>query len=384
MSFIDIESIYTETDSARFSVIESAMDYALKTISMNNTESFFLESESGKENIFVRLFKWLRDMVRLIIGKIKRILRLDGGEVDVKKDVKTMHDITAKVCDGDEEFINNIREKLNGLKNNSTTIDVAELSEIIEQDMKMLEEKISELEKQIPEFTIYGAGQEVDSNKLRRHIDAIKLLLKEYTELLNDIQPKGNKNIIKKLKSSIINSEHGSGKNIMVYPILYTRTLYEDYTPCALCPRPIYDDAWLMKCFTKKLAIHNNKYYRSPDGDDNIYVAEYIKGFYICGIVCTFKNFAKKLGYEFEEFIEPLRKKRVIKYFEDEVGRPTWGFMGYLIPEESLSDDSIPVFNHTDLLNIYLNYQQKYWMDKNVPRKVPTDRSEKLFLINKR
>ena len=379
MSFIDIESIYTETDIARFSVIESAMDYALKTISMNNTESFFLESESGKENIFVRLFKWLKDMIRLIIGKIKRLLRLGGGEVDVKKDVKTMHDITAKVCDGDEEFINNIREKLNGLKNNSTTIDVAELSEIIEQDMKMLEEKISELEKQIPEFTIYREEQKVDGDKLRRHIDAIKLLLKEYSELLNDIQPKGNKNVIKKLKSSIVNSEHGSGKNIMVYPILYTRTLYEDYTPCALCPRPMYDDAWLMKCFKKKLVVNTNKYYQSSGVDGNVYVAEYIKGFYICGIVCTFENFAKKLGYEFEEFMEPSRKKRVIKYFEDVVGRPTWGFMGYLIPEECLSDDSIPVFNHTDLLNIYLNYQQKYWMDKSVPRKVPTDRSEKLF-----
>ena len=324
------------------------------------------EQQSKKENIIKRFIKWIKNMTNLIFDKIKGLwnkFRGKNKEVETSVDVKGLSELTNNVVNNEDKFTVDMRNKLSELKQNKTKMSFDEASEIIEKDMKKINDKIKEIERELnrydPTSVVLGSQPRSNTDQLRKQCQDLTLLLNEYKTLINEMIPRGNQNIINKLTEALKNAttQPPSGsKSIPVYPYLRTRTLYHDFTNSIL-PEPLKQNLQLyFKTISNKREIDSQS-----DGRiiPNVY---YINGYYLCMVCFNAWRLAELCSYQIDDTFEVKSRGDVVKrYFEDEVGRKIWGSVGYLIPENMIDEDNIPIFNINDLFKIYLDYQKRYW-----------------------
>ena len=324
------------------------------------------EQQSKKENIIKRFIKWIKNMTNLIFDKIKGLwnkFRGKNKEVETSVDVKGLSELTNNVVNNEDKFTVDMRNKLSELKQNKTKMSFDEASEIIEKDMKKINDKIKEIERELnrydPTSVVLGSQPRSNTDQLRKQCQDLTLLLNEYKTLINEMIPHGNQNIINKLTEALKNAttQPPSGsKSIPVYPYLRTRTLYHDFTNSIL-PEPLKQNLQLyFKTIRNKREIDSQS-----DGRiiPNVY---YINGYYLCMVCFNAWRLAELCSYQIDDTFEvKSRGYAVKKYFEDNVGRNIWGNVGYLVPENMIDEDNIPVFNINDLFKIYLDYQKQYW-----------------------
>ena len=324
------------------------------------------EQQSKKENIIKRFIKWIKNMTNLIFDKIKGLwnkFRGKNKEVETSVDVKGLSELTNNVVNNEDKFTVDMRNKLSELKQNKTKMSFDEASEIIEKDMKKINDKIKEIERELnrydPTSVVLGSQPRSNTDQLRKQCQDLTLLLNEYKTLINEMIPRGNQNIINKLTEALKNAttQPPSGsKSIPVYPYLRTRTLHLDFTNSIL-PEPLKQNLQLyFKTISNKREIDSQS-----DGRiiPNVY---YINGYYLCMVCFNAWRLAELCSYQIDDTFEvKSRGYAVKKYFEDNVGRNIWGNVGYLVPENMIDEDNIPVFNINDLFKIYLDYQKQYW-----------------------
>ena len=324
------------------------------------------EQQSKKENIIKRFIKWIKNMTNLIFDKIKGLwnkFRGKNKEVETSVDVKGLSELTNNVVNNEDKFTVDMRNKLSELKQNKTKMSFDEASEIIEKDMKKINDKIKEIERELnrydPTSVVLGSQPRSNTDQLRKQCQDLTLLLNEYKTLINEMIPRGNQNIINKLTEALKNAttQPPSGsKSIPVYPYLRTRTLYHDFTNSIL-PEPLKQNLQLyFKTISNKREIDSQS-----DGRiiPNVY---YINGYYLCMVCFNAWRLAELCSYQIDDTFEVKSRGDVVKrYFQDEVGRNIWGNVGYLIPENMIDEDNIPIFNINDLFKIYLDYQKQYW-----------------------
>ena len=324
------------------------------------------EQQSKKENIIKRFIKWIKNMTNLIFDKIKGLwnkFRGKNKEVETSVDVKGLSELTNNVINNEDKFTVDMRNKLSELKQNKTKMSFDEASEIIEKDMKKINDKIKEIERELnrydPTSVVLGSQPRSNTDQLRKQCQDLTLLLNEYKTLINEMIPHGNQNIINKLTEALKNTttQPPSGsKSIPVYPYLRTRTLHLDFTNSIL-PEPLKQNLQLyFKTIRNKREIDSQS-----DGRiiPNVY---YINGYYLCMVCFNAWRLAELCSYQLDDTFEVKSRGDVVKrYFQDEVGRNIWGNVGYLIPENMIDEDNIPIFNINDLFKIYLDYQKRYW-----------------------
>ena len=341
-------------------------------------ESVIMEDgeQPKKENIIKRFIKWIKNMTNLIFDKIKGLwnkFRGKNKEVETSVDVKGLSELTNNVVNNEDKFTVDMRNKLSELKQNKTKMSFDEAGEIIEKDMKKINDKIKEIERELnrydPKFTSKPIPEtdqsKADKDQLRKQCQDLTLLLNEYKTLIKEMIetiPHGDQNIINKLTEALKNATtqpvKGS-KSISAYPYLYTKTLKHDYHT-AILPEPLKQNKQLyFRAIRNKSGI-----YSQSDGRiiPNVY---YINGYYLCIISVNAWRLAELCSYKIDDEFEVIGSSptpyNVKKYFQDVVRRNIWGMIGYLIPENMIDEDNIPIFNINDLFEIYLYYQEQYW-----------------------
>ena len=331
-------------------------------------ESVIMEDgeQPKKENIIKRFIKWIKNMTNLIFDKIKGLwnkFRGKNKEVETSVDVKGLSELTNNVVNNEDKFTVDMRNKLSELKQNKTKMSFDEACEIIEKDMKKINDKIKEIERELnrydPTSVVLGSQPRSNTDQLRKQCQDLTLLLNEYKTLMNEMIPRGNQNIINKLTEALKSATtqpSGGSKSISVYPYLRTRTLHLDFTNSIL-PEPLKQNLQLyFKTIRNKREIDSQS-----DGRiiPNVY---YINGYYLCMVCFNAWRLAELCSYQIDDTFEIKSRGDVVKrYFQDEVGRNIWGNVGYLIPENMIDEDNIPIFNINDLFKIYLDYQKRYW-----------------------
>ena len=324
------------------------------------------EQQPKKDNIIKRFIKWIKDMINLIFDKIKGLwnkFRGKNKEVETSVDVKGLSELTNNVVNNEDKFTVDMRNKLSELKQNKTKMSFDEAYEIIEKDMKKINDKIREIERELnrydPTSVVLGSQPRSNTDQLRKQCQDLTLLLNEYKTLMNEMIPRGNQNIINKLTEALKSATtqpSGGSKSISVYPYLRTRTLHLDFTNSIL-PEPLKQNLQLyFKTIRNKREIDSQS-----DGRiiPNVY---YINGYYLCMVCFNAWRLAELCSYKINDEFEVKSHGEVVKrYFQDKVGRNIWGNVGYLIPENMIDEDNIPIFNINDLFKIYLDYQKRYW-----------------------
>ena len=338
-------------------------------------ESVIMEGETKKQNIIQRFINWIQRMVSIIFDKIKKLWNKLSGknnvEVEAPINVTGLSNMTSQVCEGKDQFINDMKNKLNELKQNKQKMTIGEIMKIIEEDMKKINDKCKELKKGISNFpdSVLSEDERKQNEQLKSQCQALGVLLKEYQALITAIEPKGDPNILNKLRQLISHAEikpsGSTGETIQVYPCLYTRTFYRDFCPVpSFCPEVMspHKNRYLLNLL---LRIFNK--HIGPESDDNFsYFAEYVGGYYVCGCCCISRNLAEKCQYNFEKQTFADKKgadHEYLKYFQDIVFRLMKIVVCYVIPENLININKLPKFNLQDMLNIYLDYQKEHWLD---------------------
>lgn len=246
-------------------------------------------------------------------------------------------------------------ETSSALTDNMIVKSCEKLSEEVNLFINNITETINIITK-IFDIKLDKTNTNQDTNQVNINTD--QEITSEQKELIDKID--------KMLKDNIDENDSGGG-SIPAYPMLYTRTFYNDFGQ-GFIPSIFEEPLNSIGSAVLKYKHHPNRFVDSQlDSIFHRCIAIIGNGEYIyIGYSFNSEIYAKEHNIEIREVkadVDDRYRKGTREYFSDSVCRRIYCLSGYVVSIDEINKKGIPIINHKMCFDIYMDFQKKHFYD---------------------